>query len=102
MFFLCRTKTRIAPVPVRAVMNFEDVKNHVAMGRHTDALIEPMETWRLARNMARKTNREIKAGTGTRAKNTPADVATPLPPRNERKTDQLCPAMAEKPAAEAR
>ena len=42
--------------------------------------------------------RLMAASVGIKARSTPRVVAAPLPPLNFRKTDQLCPSTAAKPA----
>jgi hypothetical protein len=74
-------------------------RNHAATGRVTDDRIEPSDTILHTRTVARNTASAAPNAAGARTRNTPAPVATPLPPRPRRNGVKLCPRIARRPAA---
>ena len=65
-------------------------------------MMELRETMRVAAMETRKHPTAMSEGTGRRAANMPMEVATPFPPLQLRKGDQLWPATAANPAKDAK
>ena len=68
-----------------------------AMTKNTAANIEPKDTYFVINTTIANTNNAPETVKGLRAKNTPADVATPFPPLKDRKHVKVWPKMANMP-----
>ena len=72
-------------------------KQRLIRGRERAAAIDPTEMWPLKPNPAIKTRRAKLVGSGIMAAKTPAEVATPLPPRKPKNKVQSWPIIAKAP-----
>ena len=78
----------------------EFVTNHKYTAMVTAAESEPTETILLNQTTTRKITAAHKTAAGANARNTPAPVATPLPPRNPSQTGKIWPNSAAIAAAD--
>jgi len=80
MFFRC---FKIASAPIAVITTVKPMSccvNQVANGKANAAAIEPTDTYRVVTKKIIKIERMMTNASGTKAINTPAEVAMPLPP----------------------
>ncbi len=70
-----------------------------AMGNAIDAKIDPSDTNLVRITIQTKAAKLVPNASGTKARNAPAEVATPLPPLNPINGENVCPKIDETPTA---
>ena len=78
---------------------FDGYKKAQAMGNTIDAKIDPSDTNLVKRTTHTKVAKLVPNACGTRARKVPAEVATPLPPLNFIKGENVCPKIEDMPTA---
>ena len=78
---------------------FSGYKNAHAMGNTIEARIDPRDTNLVKITMQIKVANDAPNARGTNARKVPAEVATPLPPLNFMKGENVWPKMAKIPTA---
>src|SRR5256886_4208399 len=85
----------IAPMANAAITNGGGVpRSKAPSGTHAAARMEPSETYRKLSVITSHTSAAGSTAHGTIQRSAPSPVATPLPPRKPRKTDQQLPMTA--------
>jgi hypothetical protein len=91
---MCRRTTTKHNATAMASRAGEAPANHAARGKTTAPAKDPTDTRRETAKANAKTSKATPMGPGSNARKTPADVATPFPPRNRTHGDQVWPATA--------